>query len=312
MTTTKPTSAAFAPMAYYATGSKLVLLNTGNFPAYETMNVETDTFNGTDWTKQLVGLSVNPPLRDLTSMALDPSTGNLVVFGGVGLPGTELLNDTLEYAGSSWVSTNANYNSTGPSIRKQAYVAPMTSPSSQMFLWGGSDAHFMLQDSWQYVGGTWTQLSPTHTPPIRTGASFASNGTNQAILCFGANESFTLNDAWSWNGTDWSQLIAGYASSSPSVRRDCAFAFLPGGTPSYILFGGQDTGGRCLQETWQLTPSGPTWAKLTPANSPSARIGASMFYDTASSQLVLFGGSDQWGNKLNDTWNWTGTNWVQL
>jgi uncharacterized protein (TIGR03437 family) len=36
-----------------------------------------------------------------------------------------------------------------------------------------------------------------------------------------------------------------------------------------------------------------------------------MVYDSAHSQVVLFGGTDSSGNLLNDTWVWDGSNWTQ-
>src|SRR5438105_4916475 len=53
-----------------------------------------------------------------------------------------------------------------------------------------------------------------------------------------------------------------------------------------------------------------TWTQLSPASSPSARSGHAMAYDNASAQVVLFGGSDQYGT-LGDTWVWDGSNWTQ-
>ncbi len=54
-----------------------------------------------------------------------------------------------------------------------------------------------------------------------------------------------------------------------------------------------------------------TWHQLSPTNSPSARNGASMAYDPATGQLVLFGGVTT-NSYLNDTWTWNGSNWTQF
>ena len=61
--------------------------------------------------------------------------------------------------------------------------------------------------------------------------------------------------------------------------------------------------------------TGPTlaWAKLTPATSPTVRSGASMAYDTATGQLVLFGGPSGPTTRLpTTTWVWSGTTWTKL
>ena len=54
----------------------------------------------------------------------------------------------------------------------------------------------------------------------------------------------------------------------------------------------------------------PTWEQLSPVTSPSARILASMAYDSGTGQLVLFGGNDN-GDILGDTWTWNGTTWTK-
>jgi|GEM_PF-5203940 len=54
-----------------------------------------------------------------------------------------------------------------------------------------------------------------------------------------------------------------------------------------------------------------TWSQLSPSTSPSARDGAVMAYDPATSQLLLFSGQD-YNGVLNDTWTWNGTTWTKL
>ncbi len=63
-----------------------------------------------------------------------------------------------------------------------------------------------------------------------------------------------------------------------------------------------------LGDTWVW--DGTNWTEKTPVNSPSAREGATMAYDAAHGQVVLFGGDDAAGY-LNDTWVWDGTNWTE-
>lgn len=53
----------------------------------------------------------------------------------------------------------------------------------------------------------------------------------------------------------------------------------------------------------------PDWGQLQPQDSPSARAWASMAFDAARGELVMFGGFD--GNTLlDDTWTWDGENWT--
>lgn len=76
-----------------------------------------------------------------------------------------------------------------------------------------------------------------------------------------------------------------------------------------VLFGGWDTTGRSLDDTWEF--DGTTWTKLSPANSPPGRDGHTMVYDFPRARTLLFGG-DAAGNIVADTWVWDGVNWTQL
>ncbi len=79
-----------------------------------------------------------------------------------------------------------------------------------------------------------------------------------------------------------------------------------------LLFGGLSFTGvtnNFLGDTWSW--DGTNWTELTPMTSPAGRDDASMAYDAATQQLLLFGGTNA-GGQLGDTWSWTGSNWVQL
>jgi hypothetical protein len=64
-----------------------------------------------------------------------------------------------------------------------------------------------------------------------------------------------------------------------------------------------------LDDTW--TWDGTTWSLQAPAVSPVARQAATMAYDPALGELVLFGGGDG-QQALSDTWAWNGATWTQL
>ena len=75
-----------------------------------------------------------------------------------------------------------------------------------------------------------------------------------------------------------------------------------------MVFGGQSENGTLFNDTW--TWNGSTWSEQAPGNSPAGRIGASMVFDSATSNVVLFGGFG-FNGILNDTWTWNGTSWTQ-
>ena len=106
-------------------------------------------------------------------------------------------------------------------------------------------------------------------------------------------------------------------TTSPSTRCCVAMAFDPVSN-STLLFGGthpvvEGVTYTAVGDTWSL--QGGQWTQLSPAMSPPARTGASMVYDAAHNNIVLFGGTSLTNNvsgpDLNDTWIWNGTTWAQ-
>ena len=303
MPSTNPTPCAFGALQYHPGSTSLVLVNTGNYPAYLQPAVNTWTWNGTNWTLTQTGIANNPSERTGMGMAYDGT--NLALFGGKGPAGTGYMNDTWAWNGSAWTNPIANdgYNN-GLTIRTAPYMAAM---SGGVVLFGGKDYNHTLNDTWIWNGSSWALQSPAASPSIRLDAAFASNGTNKAVIFGGANGSYALNDAWSWNGTTWTLLAT---NTPPCVRKGAVMAWYPTGS-YFLLFGGSDSNGNLLNDTWTFDGTS-TWTKLTPAGfHPSVRVGAMMAYDTSSSQMILFGGKDS-KNLLNDTWTWNGSVWIKL
>jgi Kelch motif len=101
------------------------------------------------------------------------------------------------------------------------------------------------------------------------------------------------------------QVLAG----GPVGRQWPSFAYDPA-LSEFVMFGGNQRG--VYGETWIY--QGGAWTEEHPAQSPAPRTGAAMVYDTASGQLLLFGGSRTARDTgfFADTWVWTGTTWQQL
>ena len=52
------------------------------------------------------------------------------------------------------------------------------------------------------------------------------------------------------------------------------------------------------------------WDELTPAESPTARFGHTMTYDTDKDAVLLYDGGS--GGSGDETWRWTGSTWTRL
>src|SRR5581483_8089708 len=101
---------------------------------------------------------------------------------------------------------------------------------------------------------------------------------------------------------DWSE----HTTSGPAPRDFAAMAV--DATGSWILFGGL-SGITALGDTWRW--DGSAWTHLHPAQSPSARFGATLTADPVSGRLILFGGNVD-GVASSETWSWDGSTWSRL
>ena len=173
-------------------------------------------------------------------------------------------------------------------------------------------------ETWNWTGTTWTQLDPATSPAARFGASIAYDPALGGLVLFGGESyngtSYVFDaDTWLWNGTTWTQLDP---ATRPAARYSASLAY-DSATSQLILFGGEGgnptigaNGITGLNDTWNWT--GTTWTQLKPTASPAARYSASLAYDSATSQLILFGGGNDANGIGDDTWAWTGTTWTQL
>ena len=166
---------------------------------------------------------------------------------------------------------------------------------------------------------TMTAPTPTNTPAPATSttadqlarayAQLAYDKKQHSLVLFGGkNGNGDLADTWTWNGTTWTQR---HPSTSPGPIGGVSMAY-DDSTGLIVLFGGCPLG--CMQSsatTW--TWDGTNWTQRHPLNSPPARTNASLVYDAALGQLVLFGGEGTGAQSLPlaDTWTWDGTNWTQ-
>lgn len=78
-----------------------------------------------------------------------------------------------------------------------------------------------------------------------------------------------------------------------------------------VLFGGVTASGALSGTTWLW--NGTSWSAAPPSvGQPAPRQQASMAFDPAQHQLILFGGIGANGALLGDTWAWNGASWYEL
>ncbi|HZN40178.1 MAG TPA: kelch repeat-containing protein, partial [Planctomycetota bacterium] len=117
---------------------------------------QTWTFDGTTWS-QLVG--PQPPPRCWHDLALDMSTGTVLLYGG--WDGID-LGDTWELAGNAWIQHSPAHS---PGARRGHRMAWMIS-LGKVVLHGTAAANDQ-NDTWAWDGSTWHLLPLTPPYPVR-------------------------------------------------------------------------------------------------------------------------------------------------
>lgn len=131
--------------------------------------------------------------------------------------------------------------------------------------------------------------------------------TRQVLLHGGFNETGTLlDDLWAWNGLWWQRLET---SMGPSARSQHGLAFDPA-SEKVLLFGGVGTQG-ALGDTWLLNVASLAWERAQVASPSARRLFAISEAPVGSSRgLMLFGGQNNEGAVLGETWLWNGQRWT--
>ena len=207
----------------------------------------------------------------------------------------------LTYNGTTWT-----YLPTSPSPPGRSSAAFAYDPAtSELVLFGGLDVNGnTLGDTWLSNATTWVAA----TPPARSDDAMANHPALGGPVLFGglASDGVTaLADTWAYNGSTWVQKVPTSHSAS-ELRLD---GLRPGERPAGSL---RRPSRRQCHRVATRAYNGTTWTNLSPPLDPGPRSDASLTYDAALGELVLFGGLDTNDDTLGDTWTFNGTTWTPI
>ena len=256
---------------------------------------------------QLSPVGASPSARCRFAMTYDKARGKVILFGGYEDPTDRCLSDTwsLDLATQTW--TDLSPAGPVPSARGWTQMV-YDETNGKVILFGGwgEDAGVDLNDTWAYdpVANAWTELHPAgDTPSPREPCPLVYDPASGRVILFGGTNDSTDNctdDTWSFDlaTQTWTNLNPNgpgpYARGWSSMVYDSVAG-------KVILFGGW--GGSILDDTWAYDPAANEWAELTAVGTtPSARSSHCMVYDSAASEVVLFGGSSATDSPFGDTW----------
>jgi hypothetical protein len=279
-------------------------------PDRTAVRAKATTAGGPTWTE--LDPAASPPARDNASMAYDPATSTMLLFGGFSDSG-DYLDDTWSWNGTTWIQLSPAASPLGRTGAPMAYDAA----TGTVLLFGGSGllsaglsayrgGYGGLSDMWSWNGTTWTSLSPAGNPgPDNLDSdSMAYDPATKTVLLFDGGQCDSCGgQTWSWNGTNWTRLSS---PASPPAGGEWSMAY-DSATATVLLFGGTSSGGAVvvpIDETWSW--NGTAWTRLSPATSPVWLEGASMAYDPATKALLLADEAEgEPEGQLNDTWTLT-------
>jgi MYXO-CTERM domain-containing protein len=181
-------------------------------------------FTGTQgaWTAKCIpGLCTRPPERTHHSMAYDPVTGEVLLFGGCmgtscQLTPSSALGDTWSWNGTRWLSRCPGIGCALSPPARWDHVLVTDDGTGRVVLIGGFDGTNVLGDTWEWDGLSWSQVQNASLTPRFQHAAAYDRGASRIIVYGGeASASSVLSDTWA------SGSVGGICSGGT----DCASGF---------------------------------------------------------------------------------------
>jgi hypothetical protein len=202
-------------MAYDSTDRYVVLFGSAS-------QNETWTWSAGNWTN-VTSLSASAPSTRYTpAMVDDPADGYVVLFGGTNASGGfASLNDTWTFAAGKW-TLDHTYRDPSP---RTGDSMTFDSVGGYVLLFGGSaESTYEAppQDTWAFVGGNWSDITPSLGPQ--------PEGRSSALLAFDtASGQALLLGGWSYFPLPASEWFWG-TPVAPGAPVISSFGVLPSGT----------------------------------------------------------------------------------
>jgi hypothetical protein len=171
----------------------------------------------------------------------------------------------------------------------------------------------ILTDTWEWDGTTWTQVTPSNSPPAAGTMTYDPVRGHLIELETAQTDPSSpgqgvyAQDLWQWDGTNW-EHVGGSPVAAPvwyGMTYDSMRA-------TAVVF---DTNvlDDPTKETWEWNDE--SWSNLMPTLVPSARRDSAIAFDVSRGRTVLFGGWEQSLNatgmvSFSDVWEWDGMTWT--
>ncbi len=244
-------------------GGTTALPNGGNDPALNDTWIFSETTGS--WMlgcASCTGSGSVPPARWDAGMSFDPTSGEVVLFGGESTSSGSVveLADTWAFNGTAWVDLQP---SQAPSARAAPAMA-WDSVAAAIVLYGG---YPLNSQTWSFDSGDWTELAPVDSPPALAGARMATDPLNGSVVLVGGCTSDPcttdpVNGSWEYSGGDWRAL---HPSASVGPEASALAGLVASSSPLALLLIGGDVGGQPSNGSWSLLGVGADSVLATPS-----------------------------------------------
>jgi hypothetical protein len=295
-----PPARIFATMAYDVGTHEAVMY--GGYNQTGWLN-DTWAWDGKGWTQR------NPhtvPTIQNPSMTYDAANSELLLVGSE-VNGQQRPNSLWGWkdGNSGWVQrtvwmTPTCGKSCPPSTDLPFAAGGLTDDSAHnrvLMLTGAPAAPG--DETWRWDGSKWNRIVTSQRPTLRS-CCVSPDGSTGRLLALGYYVNWGgINRIWVFDGNDWT-LSPISTPSGDAVMTDDPSTGRP------LLVRSNSANNFAPGESWSWT--GTSWQRLD-VISPPMLAGSSVGYDAAGRQVVLFGGRDEYGNAISDTWVWNGRAW---
>ena len=247
--------------------------------------------------------ATGPTARWDHTLAADPATGTLILFGGRDADGAPSA-DTWLYAAAedTWTALAGP----APSARFGHAVA-VDGANRTMYLFAGqADGDTFFNDTWRLDLDTqrWEKLATADPAPSpRYGTSAVLDDDGNLLISHGFTFEGRFDDTWSFDPATatWTDLSP--APPARPLKRCLHEAVWNSDMHRMLLYGGCSSGfGPCPQgDLWAFDPATRIWTELKPATGPAARANPALIHDDRSGGTWLIDGLTEAGY-VADLW----------
>lgn len=262
--------------------------------------------------------AASPSPRAATTLVYEPLHQRLILFGGFGLGHSLVTNDTWAFdtKSNSWVDLNAK----NPPSERASYGLATDSKRGSIVMFGGFTERGYFSDIWAYdpEQNSWQEVKTSgDVPPARGAMGFVYDEANDIFVMYGGfSERGFFGDTWTFDPktNSWREMAP--ENHPPPVRTRMIYHDMEGQS---IFFGGdviypetEEAAVEPYNSVWAYDYQANTWQELMPKASdslPSKRSLNGIAFDSRSSSIVMFGGTDSLidnanflGREFGDTW----------